>query len=70
MHEIASDKALTIKVIKAQLAMYEDIGGRDSNALSLYSNYDKEVVDISGCFTKNEESLVVNFGVKHKGQNK
>lgn len=69
-HGAQPDVEGTIDVLAAQMLRYEDdLGKMDNKALALYSNYDKELVDMGGCFTKNEEGfLVVNFGAKHRGK--
>lgn len=71
-HSAGADVLATEKVLIKQLQKYEadeDLKNVKTVAeLALLSNYGKEIVDITGCFTKNEKGdLIFNFG-KNKGQ--
>lgn len=67
-HGAQADCEATIEVMDKQLQVYEDLSGKDNKELALYSNYDREILDLDGCFTKNDEGVIIfNFG-KHKGK--
>lgn len=66
-HDASVDIKATYDVFVKQLTMYDDLP-KDIKELSLYSNYGKEIVDISGKFVKDEQGdYVFNFG-SHKGK--
>lgn len=65
-HSAEADILATVDVFKAQLKRYEDLP-KTIRELALYSNYDKEIVDIEGKFVKDRDgNIIFNFG-KHKG---
>lgn len=71
-HSAGADVQATEKVLLQQLKRYEadeDLKNiRTVADLALFSNYGKEIVDITGVFTKNEKGdIVFNIG-KHKGK--
>lgn len=65
-HEARADVDATIRVFQKQLEIYDDIP-LDRDGLAKYSNWDKEMFDVNGVFSKNENGEVCfNFG-KHSG---
>ncbi len=65
-HSAEADILATVDVFKAQLKKYDDLP-KTIKELALYTNYDKEIVDIEGKFQKDRDgNLIFNFG-KHKG---
>lgn len=66
-HNAEADILATIEVFEAQLDKHEDIPS-NMTELMVYCNYGKEIIDITGKFSKNDDGeLIFNFG-KHKGQ--
>lgn len=66
-HGAEADTEATIDVLAAQIERYPNMP-KDVSTLAKYSNYDKEILDLSGKFTLNEEGVIIlNFG-KHKGE--
>jgi len=66
-HSAEADTLATLEVFMAQLEKHEELP-KTSNELAFFSNYDKDILDISGCFTKNNEGeIIFNFG-KHKNE--
>lgn len=66
-HSAEADTKATLEVFESQLERYEDLP-KTIEALAKYSNFDKEIIDISGKFTYNEAGKVIfNFG-KYKGE--
>ena len=66
-HSAESDVLATIDVFYAQLEKY-GLTEMSSEELALHSNYDREMLDLSGKFSKNEDGeIVFNFG-KHRGE--
>lgn len=67
-HGAEADCKATVRVLEAQLLRYPDLNEKNNAELALFSNYDKEILDISGCFAKNEAGqIILNFG-KNKGK--
>lgn len=71
-HSAEADVVATEKVLLQQLKKYEadeDLKNIKTVAdLALFSNYGKEIVDITGVFIRNEKGeIVFNIG-KHKGE--
>jgi len=65
-HGAEADIEATYEVFLAQLDKYPDMP-KGLPALAKYSNYDRDILDLSGKFTRNEEGEVCfNFG-KSKG---
>lgn len=61
-HSAEEDIKATREVFLQQLARYDDIP-KDFKSLALYSNFDKEIVDMAGKFQKNEAGeIVFTFG--------
>ena len=66
-HSAEVDTLATYEVFLAQLEKYSDLSC-DMQELAYYCNYDKELVDITGKFAKNEQGeFIFNFGT-HKGK--
>jgi DNA polymerase-3 subunit epsilon len=64
-HSSNADVLATVEIFIEQLVKYDDLP-KTVEGLALFSNYDKEMVDITGKFIKDEDGdLVFNFG-KHK----
>lgn len=64
-HSAESDTLATLEVFTAQLEKHDELP-KTSKEISFFSNYEKDILDISGCFTNNDEGeIVFNFG-KHK----
>lgn len=62
-HGAQADTEATMEVFMAQIATMEG----NMKDIALYSNYDKEMLDISGNFAKNKDGeIIFNFG-KNKG---
>lgn len=67
-HGAKADVEATIDVFKAQLKEYGCGIPQSIRSLAKFSNYDNELVDISGKFTKDKNGVILfNFG-KHRGQ--
>lgn len=65
-HSAEADVLATIDVFIAQLEKYEL--PKEVDELAFYSNYEKQIVDLGGKFTTdNNNEIILNFG-KHKGQ--
>ncbi|WP_448104691.1 exonuclease domain-containing protein [Pedobacter panaciterrae] len=65
-HSAEADINATVDVLLGQFDMYPDLP-TDLKALSLYSNHDKEILDLSGKFTLDDDGdIVFNFG-QYKG---
>jgi DNA polymerase-3 subunit epsilon len=66
-HGAEADVMATAEVFFKQLEYYDDLP-KDISSLAKYSNYDKEIIDLGGCFSKDDEGdYIFNFG-KHKGK--
>ncbi len=64
-HDAQADVMATGKVFLAQLSQYKLLEKTPAE-IALYSNFDKPVLDLSGCFTINDKKeIVFKFG-KHK----
>lgn len=63
-HDAVMDTYATREVFLNQVKVHSDLP-KDIDALALYSNFDKPVVDLSGKFTTNDQGeIVFNFGNK------
>lgn len=66
-HSAIADTEATVSVFIAQIKKYKDMP-KSIDELSLFSNYDKKILDISGKFTTDSDGeIILNFG-KHKGE--
>lgn len=66
-HSAEADVLATKEVFFAQIEKYQDLP-KSIKEISIYSNYDREIVDITGRFVKDSEGdYVFNFG-KNKGK--
>lgn len=66
-HGAQADTEATIDVFFNQIEKYKDLPDTNKE-LSLYCNYDKEILDLSGKFSLNEDGkIILNFGQK-KGE--
>lgn len=65
-HNATTDTEATLKVFMQQVATHEL--PETVEAIALYSNYDKPVVDLSGKFSVNDEGEIVFSFSKHKGE--
>jgi DNA polymerase-3 subunit epsilon len=66
-HSAEADIIATMEVFKAQVTKHDDLP-TSAPELAKYSNFDKEIIDLGGCFSKDETGdYVFNFG-KHKGK--
>lgn len=66
-HSALADTEATLKVFMAQLERYEELP-KEIDDLHLYCNYDKELIDLKGCFELDEDNdFVFTFG-KYKGE--
>lgn len=66
-HSAEADIRATAEIFLAQLERYKDLP-KGVTELAKFSNFDREIVDISGKFTKNDKGeILFNFG-KHKGE--
>lgn len=65
-HSAEGDVKETFNILLAQLARYEDIP-RSFNALALYSNFDKKIIDMAGKFEYNADGEVIFTFGPHKG---
>lgn len=64
-HSAETDVKATMEVFMAQLSLHTDLPA-NINELAKYSNFDKDIIDLGGCFAKNAEGdYIFNFG-KHK----
>lgn len=64
-HGAQADTEATIDVLMAQVEKYQEMP-KDVSALAKYSNYDKQILDLSGKFTLNEDGVVILTFGKHK----
>lgn len=65
-HSAEADIIATMEVFKAQLSRHADLPSSVSE-LAKYSNFDRDIVDLGGCFSKDVDGdYIFNFG-KHKG---
>lgn len=66
-HGAMADTVATLDVLIAQAKRYKDEFPKDFDELHLFCNYDKEIIDLRGCFEMDDDGdLVLTFG-KHKG---
>lgn len=66
-HSARADIIATMQVFKAQLLVHADLP-TSMKDLAKYSNFDKDIVDLGGCFSKDADGdYVFNFG-KHNGK--
>ena len=65
-HSAEGDVTATKEILIQQLANYPDLP-REFKDLALYSNYNREIIDLAGVFGKNEAGEIVFMVGKHKG---
>jgi len=67
-HGALEDVSATIEVFNAQMALYQGSIPETVEELNKYCNYDKERVDLAGCFSVDADGdYVLTFG-KHAGK--
>jgi DNA polymerase-3 subunit epsilon len=71
-HSSTADVEATIEILQEQIKLYSDHKEfkqlNSVGKIAFFSNYNKEMVDITGNFTKNDDGqMIFNFG-KHKGE--
>jgi len=67
-HGALEDVSATIEVFNAQLSLYQNSIPETVKELDLYCNYDKQRVDLAGCFSIDADGdYVLTFG-KHAGK--
>jgi DNA polymerase-3 subunit epsilon len=66
-HNSKDDILATVEVFESQLEKYEL--PTNLKDLAYLSNYDKEIIDIGGKFSKDDDGdLIFNFGAKNRGK--